>query len=267
MKKRQYPLFPQFVETRHGHFMVPPNDAFIGKSLKTYGEYCEGEAALFNLIVPREATVIEIGANIGALTVPLSRSVGPHGMVYAIEPQLPIFNLLCGNLALNGITNVRPMHCAMGQTHGSVNIPLYDIRDDRNFGGVGLSDNEETQTTVPMLTVDKLGLEQCHMLKIDVEGHEIQVLQGALQTIAKHRPILFVENDRQEKSVELIRLIQSMDYDLWWYPVPLFQTTNYNQYPDDIFGDVAARNMLAYPKESKVILSDFRPITNPSDWW
>lgn len=73
------------INAKHGTFLIPPKDIYIGRSLEVYGEWCEGEVALFAQLLKPGATVVEVGANIGSHTVPIARAVGPTGMVFAIE--------------------------------------------------------------------------------------------------------------------------------------------------------------------------------------
>ena len=74
-------------DCRHGKLMYLLNDAYIGRSLDVYGEYSEGEIDLFRQLLRPGDVAIDVGANIGALTVPMARLVQPGGAVVAFEPQ------------------------------------------------------------------------------------------------------------------------------------------------------------------------------------
>jgi hypothetical protein len=88
-----------------------------------------------------------------------------------------------------------------------------------------------------------------HLLKVDVEGMELQVLQGAQESIRKFRPLIYIENDRKEKSAELIGMLRSLDYELYWHLPPLYQANNYRECSDDIFPNIVSFNMACIPKE------------------
>ena len=133
--------------------------------------------------------VVEAGANVGAHTLFLARKVGPTGFVFAMEPQRIVFQTLCGNLALNSITNVAALHVAVGSAAGRIIVPRLDYATANNFGGLGLGRYEQGEA-VGVITIDSLGLDRCHLIKADVEGMEEEVLRGAEQTIARCRPIL-----------------------------------------------------------------------------
>src|SRR5262249_54417426 len=143
-------------------------------------------------------TVLEVGANIGVFTVPLARFVHP-GRVIAFEPQRIMYQILCGNLALNAIDNVVAHNSAAGRSTGSITVPSVDYTKLGNFGAVSLTGSRQGDI-VPLVTIDSLVLPSCHLIKIDVQGMELDVLEGATSTLQQFRPLLYVENDQPEKS-------------------------------------------------------------------
>ena len=78
-------------------------------------------------------------------------------------------------------------------------MPRRNYAQSGNFGGVAVGGAAEGER-VPVLTVDGLNVPACRLIKIDVEGAEESVLRGAVQTIGRYRPVLYVENDRKERS-------------------------------------------------------------------
>src|SRR5437868_7779281 len=82
---------------------------YIGKCFELYGQYSESEVAMMRNFVREGSVVIDVGANIGDLTLPLARMAGDTGRVYAFESHPENFNVLCANLALNSIVNVKPI--------------------------------------------------------------------------------------------------------------------------------------------------------------
>jgi FkbM family methyltransferase len=158
--------------------------------LELYGEFAESENELMMEIVKPGDDVIDVGANVGTVTLPLARRTQPCGKVYAFEPQRVIFQHLCANIVLNGLVNVDARPAAVGASAGITNVPLLDTTVPANFGGVALSGNSDSEQ-VAVVTIDELKLNRCALIKIDVEGMEAEVLRGAAQTIATAASYLF----------------------------------------------------------------------------
>jgi FkbM family methyltransferase len=219
------------------------------------------------LIVLPGMTVLDIGANIGAHTVELSRLAGSTGAVHAFEPQRLMFQLLCANVALNSCGNVFTHHVAVGAVGGVSLVPALDPETAANFGALSLPDALQGET-VPLVTVDGLALPACHMIRIDVEGMETEVLRGGAVTIAAFRPILYVRNGHEARSAELIGLLQSYGYRLYWYLPPIYSPDNFRGDPANIFPDAISPNMLCVAAEvPQASLSALREVSGPDDRW
>jgi FkbM family methyltransferase len=228
---------------RYGEMLFNLHDMYVGRSLDLYGEFSEGEVDVFRQVVQPGQTVLDIGANIGCHSLFLARQVGPGGSVLAFEPQRLVFQMLCANLALNSIPNVFCYQAAAGTQPGQLLVPLADFYHENNLGGMGLGGHGFGEP-VPVLTIDGLNLPACHLIKIDVEGMEEQVLRGAVQTLSRFKPILYVENDREDKSASLIRYLATLDYAMYWHCPPLYNRDNYAGNPQNVFGSIVSKNML-----------------------
>ena len=235
----------QLVECKRGRFLVNPNDQYVGQSLIKYGQFSEGEAALFDILIPEGAVVLEIGANIGAHTIQIAERARA---VFAFEPQRLIFQMLCANLALNNVTNVVAINGAVGKCAGKVSIPVLSPDCSNNFGALGCADWGEGED-VRLYTIDGMGLTDVHFMKIDVEGMEEDVLRGAAMTIRAHRPIIYFECDREDKKESLLQYLPRFDYDQWWHVTMLFNEDNFRGDTENVFGNCASFNVLAVPKE------------------
>lgn len=254
----------RLVKGRHGYYLYNKKDVYIGKAIEKYGESSEEELKLLQQICQEGDVVIDIGANIGTHTLAFANFVGPTGRVYSFEPQPIIFQNLCANVAVNSLTHVY-CHCmALGDENGYVRIPEINYNQDGNYGGVSVDQFREGHK-VPLTSLDELmELNRLKLIKIDVEGMESLVLRGARQLIQKFQPALYVENDRVEKSKELIELLWSMNYELYWHIPKLFNPNNFCEDKENIFGQVASFNMLCVPKSAKHSISGFTKITDSS---
>lgn len=253
-------------QTRHGNMLALAGDIYITRSLEVYGEYCVAEARALEQMIGPGSTVIEVGANMGSHTVALARRCAP-GLLYAFEPQHRVFQVLCANLALNEIANVRAFPEACGAQAGWASVPQVDYGQPGNFGGVQVTavDGPAGGQAVRVTAIDDLPLEACDLIKVDVEGWEAEVLRGAARTIARFRPILYVENDRAAKQQELISLIDGMGYRQYWHHPPLYSPDNFNGAKEDIFGGVVSVNMFCLPRENADTVAGLAEI-DPSNW-
>lgn len=254
------------IDTRDGPMVALTGDVYMTRALALYGEYCPDEAALLRQLVKPGETVIEVGANMGTHTISLARACAP-GLLHAFEPQRRVFQVLCANLALNDIANVVAYPDASGEAAGFASIPEINYSVTGNFGGVSLTETSEwsDSRTVRVTPIDALPLEACHLIKVDVEGWETAVLKGAEQTIARYRPLLYVENDRAAHQQRLISQIADYGYRLFWHVPPLFSARNYNRVRENIFGGLASLNMLCLPNESGRIVQGLARI-DPTNW-
>ena len=250
--------------TRHGLMAYNINDIFIGRSLDCYGEYSRGETMLFAQIVSPGSVAVDVGANIGALTLPLAKIIGSDGTVVAMEPQRAAYQLLCANLALNEIGNVRAIHAAAGRAPGRTFVPVPDPAKPGNFGGIELTD--KGGEPIGVMSIDSLQLPACHFIKIDVEGQEQSVIAGAAETIARFRPALYVENDRRHQSPNLIRKIRDLDYVAYWHLPPLYSPDNFYRNPTNVFPGIVSIDMLCLPRSDTRKIEGMKPVSGPDDW-
>ncbi len=253
---------------RFGPMLFNHHDAYVGRSLALYGEYGPAEAALFAQIVKPGMWVVEAGANIGAHTVHLSRMAGDTGRVIAFEPQRLSFQTLCANVALSSRTNVYAYQMGLGAGDGEAGETRVDPASDINFGAIEL-ENVDAGTPVleriPIRTLDSFSLRACHFIKIDVEGMELAALQGARETIQRHRPILFLENDRKQNSPDLIRLLLRYGYEAYWVYTPLYSPDNVSGNPVDVFKGIASISLICIPGEMNMVMQGFTKVTGPQD--
>jgi FkbM family methyltransferase len=248
---------------KHGTMTFLENDYWIGKALDQTGEYSGEEVQKLLSLIDSESIVVEVGANIGSISVPLASKAKA---LHAFEPQAELFDVLCRNADQNGLTgHLITAYAALGAKHGRMSCEPIDLdKEDVNSGNVSMVEGND----VPVLTLD----EYCHgwprldLLKIDVEGGEADVIAGGTETISRLQPILYVENDRKEKSAKLIGLIQALGYKLFWHLPTLFNPNPCGE--DDQFVSI---NMLCLPaflrEEIKVDLSDLTPIMSVNDDW
>lgn len=240
----------QQAKCRYGTFSFYEDDRYIGHALARYGEYSEGEVRLYRKLIASGSTVVEVGANIGALTLALADIVGVEGNVLAFEPQPENFRLLHQNVVDNAFEAiVTTVELAVGADNSKVDIPALAEIANSNYGGVAVG---RGMCSVRSVTLDHVDVKDPTFIKIDVEGMEADVLRGATETIRKHRPVLYVENDRKDKSEELMHLIASLDYKMFEHRPLIYDPKNWNDVevaPDD--ARMVSLNLLCIPTERR----------------
>lgn len=249
---------------RYGAVLYNTLDTYVGRSFDLYGEYGEDEMGLIGNFVPEGGVVFDVGANIGAHTQFFARRVGPGGLVAAFEPQRQVFQTLCANIAMNAFPNVMTFHAGVGAQAGSITVPVPDYAQQGNFGGVALGG--ENGEPVQVLPLDQIGVPKVNLVKIDVEGMEIEVLRGGQGMIMHHRPVLYVENDRREKSPALLAYLFELGYRVYWHVSPLFNPDNFFANGENVFGTIASINVLCIPKEAQQNIQGLQEVQDAGEF-
>lgn len=159
-----------------------------------YFGYSQGsKQRLFSMAHPGD-TVIDVGSNIGEMLLTFAKTVTPTGQVFGFEPD-PANHAKCRrNISLNSCTHVTLESLALGRGKATLNLVCVD---ERNRGMNRIVQNEDSGTRVRVLPLDQYvtekRLERIDLIKIDVEGFEMCVLEGARQSLERFRPRLFIE--------------------------------------------------------------------------
>jgi FkbM family methyltransferase len=157
-------------------------------------------------------------------TVEWARAMAGWGNVIAIEAQERVFYALAGNIAVNNCFNARAIFAAASDQAGVMKAPQLDHTRPASFGSVEIKRREHTEFAgqaidydapgagdIPCMTLDSLDLARVDLIKIDVEGMEMNVLAGAATLIGKHRPMLIVEHIKTDAG-QLRQWLEALDY-------------------------------------------------------
>ena len=155
------------------NFYYYNNDEVIGRSLQTYGEYGQTELDFLLWIVDQRYTVYDVGANIGVYSTAFASR---GAQVYAFEPNPHNYSLLKRNT--EGLTNVHCRQTAIGNALGKISIEDFNPEEPGNYGT--MSTNRNRGVEVDLMALDYLDIPIPNLLKIDVEGAELDVLLGSL---------------------------------------------------------------------------------------
>lgn len=231
---------------KYGLTVFNTHDMYVGKSLDQYGEYAEGEIDLFKELINKGDTVYDIGANMGSHTLAFAHIVTETGTVVAFEPQRQVYYMLCANMALNNISHVHCMPTAVSNIAGSIKVPELNFKETGNYGALNLQEQFSDSTDysiAQVIRLDDLNPTSCDFIKIDVEGMESRVLMGSAKTIDTYKPFLYVEDDRQKHSKDLITCLHAMGYQVFLHSPQLFREDNYLNNKFNVFGGCMAVNL------------------------
>ena len=222
------------VRTDSDDFLLFSTDDAVSKTI-----YSTGSWALPLIVISRlfyqdadAPLIIDVGANLGAYSVPVAREIAASGgVVYSYEPQRIVFYQLCGNAFLNRLDNLYAFNMAIGDYDGKVMIPSIDYNKSKNIGGFSLDNQardtqnavvmkqDEKSNEVPIFRLDSLTFPKAaSWIKIDVEGLEFQVLRGAVNYLEAHDfpPILLEAWNLEwfkEKWQELLEFLTVLGYE------------------------------------------------------
>lgn len=181
--------------------IVYKNEVLLG--LKKSFEYSTFQ--LFSNMLKAGDVIIDVGANSGLYSIFYSKLVGAWGVVHAFEPDKETFSLLLQNLKLNDCKNVTAHNFALSNKESRVEMvcfrqPSLKLQSGDSFKYIkevsfdDLSYSESKMNAFKMDDIRELkSIAKIDCIKIDVEGAELLVLQGSVDTILKHKPIIIVE--------------------------------------------------------------------------
>ncbi len=164
---------------------------------------------------------IDCGANVGVHSIEWAKRMTGWGSVVAIESQERIYYALAGNIAINNCFNCRAIHAAVDTRVGMMKVPRPDYTRAGSFGSLEMKKRESTEfigqpidyseanmVDIHTMTIDSLALPRVDVVKIDVEGMELDVLEGAARCLKDQHPIILVESIKTDKNKLRSRLTE-----------------------------------------------------------
>jgi len=191
------------------HYLQDQKNCAVNQSIMNKRVWEKNVLELYKKYLNKSSVVLDIGANLGTHTIPLSLL---SRKVYSFEPQKKIYELLSKTIKDNEITNIELFNNIVSDGKyeslqflntdcGRASVAVYRPRLN------GYVTNEKC------ITIDSLNLQRCDLIKIDVEGGEWDVLNGAHLTITKYMPIIILETWKTKKNmIKLVNFTQKYGY-------------------------------------------------------
>lgn len=172
----------------------------MSRELFVTGYYEPNQLYFLDQVLKAGNVFVDVGANMGLYSLFAANRVGVHGYIIAIEPSTRDFERLETNVKLNSFRNIKPEHCALSNHAGFAELHIAKERNagHNTFGTFAYEGVRQERTEhVRLQTLDEMiqqkRLERIDVIKVDVEGSELSVLEGAENTINKFHPILLLE--------------------------------------------------------------------------
>jgi FkbM family methyltransferase len=232
-------------DSRLGTFLVYKNDTVISKSIDMYGEYCQAEVNILKEYLSNDfSQYVDIGTNIGYHLVAVHKETNCN--VLGFEPNPKHFAVASYNS--KDYPKIQIINAGASNKKSERVLKDFDPTQNTNYGDIHITGDEGI--TVKMISLDNIDLATCNVIKIDVEGHEFEALQGCVKTISKHRPVIFYEAMEWDVWNNCQKFLEARKYKQYWVACrtkPIAET--FKPSDENPFKDSTVSNILAVPAE------------------
>ena len=237
------------VQCRYGEFTLPNDADLILDSMRLYGEWAQHEVNFLARIVQPGTVIIDVGSFIGTHARAFSRMVGDSGKVHAFEPNPSSYSLLIGNVNLAACDNIKAYNAGLGASQDTGF--LLASQDGKNTGGTKICTTTSEAGSAPLCLrrLDDYDFGRVDFIKADIEGMEYSMLLGAEKVIARDQPLIFLEANDVEATFPIIAWASTRDYVALGVVFPAFNSANFNESTENMFGSAAECGLLLVPKK------------------
>jgi len=211
-----------YYETSTGNYFLPTDAAadIVANTIKQ-GKIFEKEVVeLAAKYIKKNTAVLDVGANFGQMSILFSNMVGETGVVYAFDADDFVYDILKKNVDANNRKNIIPIFGAVHNVLDEILLfPVQDFVEYPAYGAYGIDYTATSGREVKSLTIDSIEINMpVSFMKIDIQGGDLQAMQGAINTIQRNRmPILFEYEYHFEEKYQLVfqeyvDFVQSIKY-------------------------------------------------------
>ncbi len=170
---------------------------------------------LSRVVLPQNATIVDAGANIGAFTL-FAAALFPDARIFSFEPEKGNYEVLKKNVELNALSNVTPYHEAVSVHDGTVKLSI-DTKDNASHSIEGSLKNDAQEVSAVSLKtiIERDGLKNIDLLKLDIEGTEYEVLMGSGDILHMiNRMVLEVHEHPKFSTTQLLEFLRTNGFDV-----------------------------------------------------
>lgn len=247
------------VPWRFGEITIFKNDEFVGRSLEIYGEWAQQEISFLKGFIESEncQNVVIAGANIGVQTLAFSNYMGTKGSISSFEVHPEVFSVLKENVENSFSENVELFNYGLWDKKSKIKVSEFIVEGVANFGGYSINEDLKRKKSpdsnveeIDLFPLDDLYTSKCDLIFLDVEGGELNVLQGAKQIIQAQRPFIYGEARNLEEAIPIYTYLKSFGYELFLHMPLAFNPDNFHGNPFNIFGPNRETALWAIPCEA-----------------
>lgn len=210
-----------WVRTRRGAKLLVVRDDLIGRSVYYFGDLDRKLTTLLKRILRPGDTFVDIGANIGLVTMEAAAMVGPQGKIYSFEPQPAVAGMMQRSLTANAFNWVHLQRYGLGSASRTVtlHVPAGNAGGASQHRTDGAGEDVRVEIRDARQVFAELGIARPRLIKIDVEGAELEILEVCAEPL-RAAPAEFIvceTNDVAEKYWQqpLTRLLAGLDYQIY----------------------------------------------------
>lgn len=242
------------VDTRMGDFAVYTHDNIVSYAIRLYGEYCHAEVNVMCRYLKKESGYLDVGTNIGYHARAVQKQSGCDVMGFEPNPN----HFVVASYNCQGLP-IQIVNAAVGNHSGKTHIKNFVPDQIENFGNISIVESGGDE--VELIMLDQLNITKCDLIKIDVEGFELQVLEGATRILEKFNPVVFYEAQEEELWPECWQFLEDRGYRQYWVACRNSPIGVTHRKPDidNPFGTSGVMNILAVPAD-KEQPTDFMPV-------
>ncbi|MGR3710345.1 MAG: FkbM family methyltransferase [Alterinioella nitratireducens] len=249
------------VDTVFGPLVLPggvAQDDLISRCLRLHGEWAWTEVDLAARLLRKGDRIWDVGAFLGTFGLGLTQIAeaagAPAAALLAVEAHPPLVPLLTANLA----TNAPPcphtiIHAAAGEADGTARAAP---ADGANLGATRFEPSPDAAADAGLETVPCHSLQTLRarhgdydVLKLDIEGMEVQALRGDFAYLKARQPVIWAECNESRDSLRIQGVLQSAGYEVLYLAFPAFREDNFNASPERIFPVAYEAALVAAPPE------------------